>query len=98
MGISWGKKAKDGVMRVTNSTVNAVEKRIDTVSGKAVIEQVAKFAQETDAVNTAIVTQIYYILDRQAKLEKEIKRMRNRLIVILVCFFVAIVYIWARAK
>jgi glycerol-3-phosphate dehydrogenase len=98
MDISWGKKAKDGAMRLKDSVADAVEKGMDTVTGKAVIEEVAKFAQEADAVNTAIVTRIYQILDRQAKLEKEIKRMRNRLIVVLVCFFVAVAYFWARGK
>lgn len=92
------KKAKDGAIRLKDSVVDGVGKRIDTVTGKSVIEEVVKFAQETDAVNTAIVTRIYQILDRQAKLEKEIKRMRNCLIVILVCFFVAIAYIWERGK
>ena len=92
------KKATDEVIRVTNSMVNSVGKRIDTVTGKAVIEEVAKFAQEADAVNTAIVTRIYQILDRQAKLEKEINRMRNLLKVVLVCFFVTVAYFWARGK
>jgi glycerol-3-phosphate dehydrogenase len=92
------KKAKDGAIRLKDSVVDGVGKRIDTVTGKSVIEEVIKFAQETDAVNTAIVTRIYQILDRQAELEKAIKRMRNCLIVILVCFFVAIAYIWQRGK
>jgi hypothetical protein len=92
------KKATDGAIRLKDSVVDGVGKRIDTVTGKAVIEEVVKFAQETEAVNTAIVTRIYQILDSQAKLEKEITRMRNCLIVILACFFVAIAYIWARGK
>ena len=94
-------KAKDGVIRIKDSVVNGVGKRIDTVSGKAVIEQVIKFAQETDAVNTAIVTRIYEILGRQAKLEERQRRARNFLNISLVlnvlCIF-AIVYILARGR
>ena len=103
MCIRWLKKARDKAIRLKSSMVNAVGKEMDTVTGKAVMEQVDKFAQEYDAVNTAIVTQIYYILDRQAKLEKEITYKTSRRILIISLVWnaistVAIIYILARGK
>ena len=71
--MKYPKKALHGTIWLKDSVVNGIGKGIDTVSGKAVLEEVAKFAQETDAINTAIVTQIYQLLNRQTKLEREIK-------------------------
>jgi hypothetical protein len=102
MNIKQGaKKAKDGVIRMKNSVVDALEKGMDTVTGKAVIEKVDKFALAYDAVNTAIVTRIYEILDRQTKSEARHERTRSLLILSLVlnAFSIfAIVYIFARGK
>jgi glycerol-3-phosphate dehydrogenase len=94
----YAKKVKGGAIGLKDTVVGGVGKRIDTVTGKAVIEEVVRFAQETDAVNTAIVTRIYQILDSQANLEKEVKRLRKGQFVMLICFLVAIAYLWARAK
>ena len=71
----WG-KAKD-----------VVGEGLDTVTGKAVLREVGRFAQESDAINTAIVTRIYEILDSQKKLEmanesvKSRHRMTRRLVI-----------------
>src|ERR1700739_124287 len=101
--MKYPKKALDGAISIKNSVVNGFGRGVDTVTGKAVIEHVAKFAQETDAVNTAIVTRIYQILDRQTMLEQEIKdaklnHNRTRIlgymsIALNACCIFAIVYI-----
>ena len=77
--MKYPKKFYNGAISMTKPVFDGIGKRMDTVTGKAVIEQVVKFAQETDAVNTAIVTRIYQILDRQTKLEEEIKDAQTKL-------------------
>jgi hypothetical protein len=79
MDIKHGaKRAKDRVFGIKDSVVSGIGKGFDTVTGKMVIEKVTEFAQETDAVNTAIVTRIYQLLDRQKTLEHEIKDTQKR--------------------
>lgn len=78
------KKVKGGVIHVKDSVLGGIGKGFDTVTGKAVLEKVTKYAQETDAVNTAIVTRIYQILDHETKLEKAINRTRRLAIVSVV--------------
>jgi len=52
-------------------TAGAVEGAVNTVTGKAVLEKVAAYLQETEAVNTAMATRIYDLLDREAKLKQK---------------------------
>lgn len=54
---------------IWDKTKEVVGEGLDTVTGKAVIRDIGRFAQESDAINTAIVTRIYEILDRQKILE-----------------------------
>ena len=77
--MKYPKKFYNGAISMTKPMVNGVGRGIDTVTRKAAMEHVVKFAQETDAVNTAIVTRIYQVLDRQTKLEEEIKDAQTKL-------------------
>lgn len=43
-----------------------------TVTGKAALEKVAAYIQESEAVNTAMATRIYDLLDREARLRKRV--------------------------
>lgn len=65
-------KAKDRALALKDAVVEKVEHGFDTVTGKAVLEQVAAFAQEMEAVNTALATRMCELLDRQSKLEGEL--------------------------
>jgi hypothetical protein len=44
------------------------ESVFDTVTGKAVFEKVAEYLQESEAVNTALATRIYDLLDRETRM------------------------------
>jgi hypothetical protein len=67
------KNAKDRARALKDSVVSKVEQGFDTVTGKAVLQKVAEFAQELDAVNTAMATRIYDLLDREAKLRERLR-------------------------
>ena len=70
-------------------TAGTIEGAFNTVTGKAVLEKVAAYLQEMEAVNTAMATRIYDLLDREAKTKKRLaaaeatnKRLRWGLVVI----------------
>jgi hypothetical protein len=101
-------KAKDRALALKDALVETVEQGFDTVTGKAVLQKVDGFAQEMEAVNTALATRIYELLDRQTKLEGELATAvaatnRNRKLIaislilnlISVC---AIVYLVVRGR
>ena len=81
---------KDTVAGIKETVMKKVERGFDTITGKAVLEQVASFAQEMDAVNTALATRIYELLDRQAKTEKEQVGMNAAILSIRKLVFVSI--------
>lgn len=56
-----------------DATTNAVREKVDTITGKAVLEEMAKFAQETEAVNTAVVTHVLQLHDQHAKLDGRLR-------------------------
>jgi hypothetical protein len=69
---SFLSKAKNQALAIKDAVVEKVEHGFGTVTGKAVLEKVSEFAQEMEAVNTALATRVYELLDRQSKLEGEL--------------------------
>jgi hypothetical protein len=73
--------------------LQSVESAFGTVTGKAALEKVASYIQESEAVNAAMATRIYDLLDRDARLRKRVKTAENTanwLIVVSVIYAAAI--------
>jgi hypothetical protein len=51
-----------------SDALQSVEAVFSTVTGKAALEKVAAYIQESEAVNTAMATRIYDLLDRETRL------------------------------
>src|ERR1035437_1751302 len=67
--MKYPKKFYNGAISMTKPMVNGVGRGIDTVTRKAAMEHVVKFAQETDAVNTAIVTRTHEVFSHLDNLD-----------------------------
>ena len=52
--------------------LKSLESVFDTVTGRTVLEKIAEYVQESEAVNTAMATRIYDLLDREARLRKRV--------------------------
>lgn len=68
------KNAKDRAVAVKDSVVGKIEQGLDAITGKAVLQKVGEFVQEYEAVNTAMATRIYDLLDREAKLRERLEK------------------------
>lgn len=63
--LGWLKGKSSDARRLTESAFG-------TVTGKAALEKVVVYIQESEAVNTAMATRIYDLLDRDARLRKRV--------------------------
>jgi len=71
----WSQKAKDALNWLKDrgsDAVQSVESVFSTVTGKAALDKVTAYIQESEAVNTAMATRIYDLLDRQARLQERV--------------------------
>jgi hypothetical protein len=68
-------KTRDWLKGRKDATVAAVGHGFDTLTGKAALEKVAEFVQETEAVNVALATRIYELLDCEAKLRERLLKL-----------------------
>jgi hypothetical protein len=73
-----------------SDALQSIESVFSTVTGKKALEQVAAYVQESEAVNTAMATRIYELLDREARLHKRLLAVEKRLTASL-CIHVAII-------
>jgi hypothetical protein len=94
------KEALEYLKRKGSDALQSVESVFSTVTGKAVLEKVATYIQESEAVNTALATRIYDLLDRETRLrervaaaEKTSKRHTYWLIAISVVYAASILYL-----
>jgi hypothetical protein len=87
---AWPQRAKDLfdlAQKAGGDVLQSVETVFHTVTGKAVLEKVAAYVQESEAVNTAMATRIYDLLAREevlrvgiAATEKTSRRHRRWLL------------------
>jgi hypothetical protein len=95
-GHNYSDKAKEALVWFKgkgSDALQSLESAFGTVTGKAALERVAAYIQESEAVNTAMATRIYDLLDRDARLRKRVKaaeRTANWLIVASVIYAAAI--------
>jgi len=89
--------AMDWLKGKGSEALQSAESVFSTVSGKAALQKVAAYIQESDAVNTAMATRIYDLLDREdrlqdrvSKAEKTIRANSRLLLVSLVIHAVSI--------
>ena len=52
-----------------------MESGFNTVTGRAALEKIAAYVQESEAVNTAMATRIYDLLDREARLSERVANL-----------------------
>jgi hypothetical protein len=97
------KQGMDWLKQKGQDVINHIESTFDTVSGRAALQQIAAYAQESEAVNTAMATRIYDLLDREARLQVRVaaaERKIRQLIWVTVAVsgitWVAILYLLAR--
>ena len=99
-GSNYSAKAKEALeylKRKGSDALQSVESVFSTVTGKTALEKVAAYIQESEAVNTALATRIYDLLDRETRLrerltsvEKTSKRLTIWLIVASVVYVATI--------
>lgn len=65
-------EALEYLKRRGSDALQSVESVFSTVTGKAALEKVAAYIQESEAVNTAMATRIYDLLDRLAAAEARV--------------------------
>jgi hypothetical protein len=72
---NYSDKAKQALGWLTGKSSDALQladSALGTVSGKAALEKVAAYVQESEAVNTAMATRIYDLIDREDRLRKRV--------------------------
>jgi hypothetical protein len=72
---NYSDKAKEALGWLKDKGSDALQladSAFGTVTGKAALEKVAAYIQESEAVNTAMATRIYDLLDREARLRKRV--------------------------
>jgi hypothetical protein len=77
---AYSDKAKDALKWLRNKGSDAfqtLESTFSTVTGKAALEKVAVYIQESEAVNTAMATRIYDLLDRETRLRERLTAVEN---------------------
>lgn len=79
-GSNYSAKAKESLeylKRKGSDALQSVESVFSTVTGKAALEKVAAYIQESEAVNTAMATRIYDLLDRETRLRERLTAVEN---------------------
>jgi hypothetical protein len=92
---------KESFGKAKGAVVSKVEGAVSMITGQAVIQDVAKFAQETDAINTAIVTRIYELIEQNKLLRGRHEKTRKLVVLSLVlncALMCAVIMLFARLK
>jgi len=79
-GHRYSDKAKDALTWLKSKgsdALQSVESAFSTVTGKAALEKVAAYIQESEAVNAAMATRIYDLLDRETRLRERLTAVEN---------------------
>jgi hypothetical protein len=63
--VEWLKSKRSDALQLADSAFG-------TVTGKAALEKIAAYVQESEAVNTAMATRIYDLIDREDRLRKRV--------------------------
>jgi hypothetical protein len=74
-GHNYSDKAKDALRWLKtkgSDALQSAESAFNTVTGKEALEKVASYIQESEAVNAAMATRIYNLLDREALLQERV--------------------------
>jgi hypothetical protein len=83
-----GRDVLSSLQKAGNDLLRSAESALSTSTGKKVLEKIAEYVQESEAVNTAMATRIYDLLDREVRfrerltaVEKQYASLRNWLLV-----------------
>lgn len=67
------KKAAEWAKRTGKLATKPLEDVLNAVTGKAALNKIAELVRECEAVNTAMATQLYALLDREESFRKTIR-------------------------